>query len=274
MAFKGLVLTFARDASGIKMSLVVGTACWEEAILLAGRADVGELALNSEVRVVVKEPVSIFKGDTTGMEDTGAAEKKFPITSELNAPGRPSTVVFKVTPAGKELFDFRGSGFASIKLALSFEYDATGRKVSVSFKDIRAVKGPYVAFEGEVAVRGWFVISEGVAAIKDVPVTFECETEGGIAGLLILVTLGKITVGTVEGDALISESIVIISCCTAIRELVVTFMRDDAVEKTAFAVECNGATIRELLVAVACCAALRSLVLLRGLLLFGNVLSM
>ena len=167
------------------------------------------------------------------MEDAGAVESKFSVTSERNVPGKLATVIFKVTPPGKELSDFLELGSASIKITFPFVEDAAGSKISVSFKDIRVGNEPYVTFEGEVAVRRRSVTSEGFVAARDILVTFECGMEGDVASLPLLVTLGMINVGTEERDAFISENTVTISCCTANRELVVTVMRDDIVGKIA-----------------------------------------
>lgn len=167
------------------------------------------------------------------MEDAGAVESKFSVTSERNVPGKLATVIFKVTPPGKELSDFLELGSASIKITFPFVEDAAGSKISVSFRDIRVGNEPYVTFEGEVAVRWRSVTSEGFVAARDILVTFECGMEGDVASLPLLVTLGMINVGTEERDAFISENTVTISCCTANRELVVTVMRDDIVGKIA-----------------------------------------
>ncbi|RMX57534.1 hypothetical protein pdam_00005796 [Pocillopora damicornis] len=198
---------FVVDVAGRELSVAFEAAdavCREVAITFEEGTNVGALAANSEL-------VSTFKGDATGLEDAGAVESKFSVTSERNVPGKLATVIFEVTPPGKELSDFLELGSASIKLTFPFVEDAAGSKISVSFKDIRV----------------------GFVAARDILVTFECGMEGDVASLPLLVTLGMINVGTEERDAFISENTVTISCCTANRELVVTVVRDDIVGKIA-----------------------------------------
>ena len=54
MAFKGIVFSFARDASSIVISLAAGAVCREVATTFEEGTNVGALAANSEVRVVIK----------------------------------------------------------------------------------------------------------------------------------------------------------------------------------------------------------------------------
>ena len=54
MAFKGIVFSFVRDASSIVISLAAGAVCREVAITFEEETNVGALAANFEVRVVIK----------------------------------------------------------------------------------------------------------------------------------------------------------------------------------------------------------------------------